>query len=188
MFETLVLGPDDNDARFSSRLRKALRSVGDAPLLISGDLARGFDDADAAFAWLALLTTSPRLLALQATGLLGQRAIALILACDVAFVGPTATLDDAWRDTPGLAALAQRRCGSVLARPLLLGGIETLDDMAEAGLVLPLAALEEMRDKLDGPHLAALRRRKRALRAAEALSFDEALRFDLAFVGKEIVA
>ncbi|WP_332693411.1 hypothetical protein [Bosea sp. (in: a-proteobacteria)] len=188
MFETLTLGPDDNDATLASRLRKALRSAGDAPLLIAGDFARSFDDADAAFAWLGLLTTSQCLLALQAEGLLGQRGIALMLACDLAFVGPTAALDDAWRETPGLAALALRRSGSALARPLLLGGIETVDDMAEAGLVLPLAALEEIADKLDDSHLAALRRRKRALRAAEALPFDEALRFDLAFLGKEAFA
>jgi len=187
MFETLTLCADDGDAALASKLRRTLRS-GDAPLLVDGELVRGFDDAEAALVWLGLLTTSQRLIALKAEGPIGQRGMALMLACDLAFVGAAATLDDSCRETPGLAALLLRRCGTARARRMLFGGIESLSEMQAAGLVQPLADLERLLDELGGVKLAALRRRKRALRAAQALPFEEALRFDFAFLARETAA
>jgi hypothetical protein len=188
MSATLTLAPDDGDAAIAARLRRLLRATGDAPVLIDGMLDAGFDDAEAAFTWLTLLTSSRQPVLLRAAGTLGQRGTALLFASDLAFVAPDASLGEVWRDTPRLAALALRRCGAAQARALLFGGLETLADLEKAGLVLPLAFLEERYAHFDSRALAGFARRKRALRAAEALPFDEALNFGLAFLDKEAVA
>ncbi len=187
---TLRIEPNETDAALAVRLRKALRKVGRALLLIDGDLSPEIRDGEAAAAWLGLLTANAGPLAAHCDGPLGQRGMAVLLAVDIAIAGPRAQLAADWRETPGLAALATKRGGVGLARRLLFDdGVASLADLADLGLVALSQTNEEIRDCLDRFDAPATQRRKRALRAAEALPFAEALAFDLAIANaKEIAA
>ena len=170
----IEIAAEGRDAAFAAALRKALRAPGMAPVVVGGDLGAALHDADSAAVWLSLIVHAPRPVLAACNGPLGQRGFALLLAADGASLGSDTTLADGWRDAPGLAALAVRRGGPVLARALLSGTRVTLDDVVALGL-----AGREPPETLARRFDAGFGIRKRALRAALELPFGEALAFDL---------
>ena len=163
------------DAALAAALRKTLRTPGSGALALHGDLSVDLDEAGAAAGWLALVLQAPRPVILRCEGVIGQRGLALMLAADRTSLAPAAALAANWRDAPGLAALAMRRGGPALARALLLGDEDSTARLVELGL-----ASHETAEALATAFDDGWGRRKRSLRAALELPFNEALDFEFA--------
>jgi hypothetical protein len=179
----LILSATETDGDALSRARRALRGAGDNHVLvIAGDFSGPAADPAATGDWIGLLSNTFVPVVTIAQGPVGSRGLVTLLASDQIVLGPDAVLEEDWRNTPALPALAHRRLGPLLARRLFFGAQpDILDILLNAGMAArssdPDAMLDEILSGFGSMKNHA--GHKRALKAAAELPFAEALTFGL---------
>jgi len=171
------------DAALSKAIRQALRAGEPVcALLLEGDFSPDVEDAKSFAAAIELLAGARLPVMAAATGGIGQRGLALLLAADAAVLSPDAKAAGTCRDFPGFAALAMRRLGPLAARRLAFAD-DPLALLCETGQAIsaarPEREIERLAARLGTPERAA--RLRQSINAATELPFAEALEFDLWF-------
>lgn len=184
--------PDQaGDAEILSQVKRALREVEiSAALVIAGSFAGDVTDVKAHGELIGLVLDAPIPIFASATGAIGQRGLALLLASDRALLAPEAQAPRNWRASPGIIGLLPHRLGPTAARAALFDpSSDILAHLVEHG--------HATRTKDPDSHIresaAALGnglgfRLKRALKASSELPLKEAINFDLWFARSQYVS